>query len=370
MSLTTKNVSTTTLAIVSLVSISLLVLVHNSYGFNPWYKHKMEAARLMQKAQQLILAEKKAKGIIINSTDDPNGSGLIGEQYSDITTDRGILDAKVMITNPNFAAAVVDLFKKANLKKGDVVAVGYTGSMPAANIAVLAAIEVLGLRPIIISSIGASSWGATDPEMSWVDMESLLHREGLISNASVAASLGGKEDNGLGLSEESKQLMMDAIRRSNLLFINEGNLDKNIEARIKLYKKFAEGRPIRAYVNVGGSVASLGRSINGALIPPGLTRRLDSKYLGTKGVVIQMAKRGIPIIHLLKVRELVREYRLPELPVPLPNPGEAQTFYEEKYSVKIAAMAMTALMGTMAVLMEIDLFLLPSWMRRRKGKIK
>ena len=366
MSLTTKNVSTVTLVIVTGVSLLLLMLVHNSYGFNPWYKYKMEATRLMQKAEQVIRQEKEARGIAINTTDDPNGTGLIGEQYSEITTDRGLLDAKLMITNPNFAAVVVDLFKKARLKKGDIVAVAYTGSMPAANIAVLAAAEALGLKAIIVSSIGASSWGATDSEFTWVDMETVLRKEGVFSNSSVAASLGGKEDEAWGLRVESKELMAQAINRNNLAFINEGSLEENIKARMEIYKHYASGRPIKAYVNVGGGVASLGRSINGLLIPPGLSRHLDTGRLGTKGVIMQMARRGIPVIHILKVRELIREYRLPALPVPLPNPGEAQTFYEEKYNVKIAALAIAALLGTMVVLIEVDLFLIPSWLRRRK----
>jgi poly-gamma-glutamate system protein len=368
MNLTTKNVSTLTLIIVAGVSILLLTLVHNSYSFNPWYKYKIEAARLMKQAQGLIRQEKEARGITVNIEDDPNGSGLIGEQYSDITTDRGLLDAKLMTTNPNFAAVAVDLFKKAKLQRGDVVAIGYTGSMPAANIAILCAAEVLGLRPVIISSIGASSWGATDPEFTWLDMEAFLREKKIFSNFSVAASLGGKEDEGWGLRQESKDLMAQAIERNKIPFISEGALDGNIEARMQIYKKQARGRPIKAYVNVGGGVASLGSSINGILVPPGLSRHLDTKRLGNKGVVMRMARRGVPIIHILKVRELIREYRLPSLPVPLPNPGEAQTFYEERYSVKISVLAIAALLGTMVVLMEVDLFLIPSWIRRRKER--
>lgn len=368
MSLTTKNVSTTTLVIIALVALFLLALVHNSYELNPWYVYKMKAARIMQTAQQEILKEKQARGLFINTTDDPNGTGLLGEEYTDITTDRGLRDAKVMITNPNFAAVVLDIFKKAKLKEGDTIAIAYTGSMPAANIAVLAACESLGLKAIIISSIGASSWGANDPEFTWVDMEAVLREKGIFNNSSVAASLGGKDDGALGLRNESKELMRQAILRNNLAFINEGSLDKNIKARMDIYKHYASGRPIKAFINVGGGVASLGRSINGSLIPPGLSKRLNTARLGTDGVIMQMARRRIPIIHILKVRELIREYRLPFLPVPLPQPGEAQTFYEEKYNVKIAGLGVVALLGVMVALMELDLFLIPAWFRRMRRK--
>ena len=369
MNLTTKNVSTSTLVVMALLSILALLGVRNSYGFNPWYRYKMEAARLMLKAEQTIKQEKIDRGIPINSTDDPNSTGVIGQEYSEITTDRGLLDAKMMTTNPNFAAVVVDLFKKAKLKSGDVVAVSFTGSMPAANIAVLSAIEAMKLKPIIISSIGASGWGATDPQMTWLDMENTLKTKGLISNASVAASLGGKEDQAWGIRDDLKQVMVDAIKRNKIAFINEGVLEKNIKARLEVYRLYAKGYPIKLYVNVGGGVASLGKSINGSLIPPGLSRSLDTRLLGTEGVVMQMAQRGLPVVHILKVRELVDEYRLLELPVPLPNPGEAKTFYEERYSIKIAVMAIAILLGFMIILMQVDLFLIPAMLKRRKGKV-
>lgn len=371
MNLTTQNVSTPTLVVMAILSILALAGVRNSYGFNPWYKYKMEAAQLMLKAEQAIKQEKINRNIPINSTDDPNSSGLIGQEYSEITTDRGLLDAKMMTTNPNFAAVAVDLFKEAKLKKGDTVAVSFTGSMPAANIAILAAIEVMKLRPIIINSVGASGWGATDPQFTWLDMEKTLKDKGIFSNSSVAASLGGKEDQAWGIRDELKQLMIDAIKRQGIAFISEGTLEKNTKARMEIYRLYAKGYPIKLYVNVGGSVASLGRSVNGSLIPPGLSRHLDTRLLGTEGVVMQMAQRGIPVIHILKVRELVDEYRLPDLPVPMPNPGEAKTFYEERYSVKIAVLFITVLLGFMIILIQLDLFVIPAMARRMiKGQAK
>jgi len=368
MNLTTKNVSTSTLVVMAILSILALVGVRNSYGFNPWYKYKMEAARLMLKAEQTIKQEKINRGIAINSKDDPNSSGVIGQEYSEITTDRGLLDAKMMTTNPNFAAVVVDLFKNAKLKPGDVVAVSFTGSMPAANIAVLSAIESMKLKPIIISSIGASGWGATDPQMTWLDMESTLKNKGLISNSSVAASLGGKEDEAWGIRDEFKKLMLEAVTRNVVPFIDGGSLESNIRARMDIYKTYAKGYPIKLYVNVGGSVASLGKSINGFLIPPGLSRTLDTRLLGTEGVVMQMARRGVPVVHILKVREIVKQYRLQDLPVPLPSPGDAQTFFEERYSVKIAVLAIALLLGFIIIIMQFDLFILPRILRRKRSK--
>ncbi len=60
---------------------------------------------------------------------------------------------------------------KSGLSPGDTIAISMTGSMPGANIAVLMACESMGLNYVTISSLGASSWGATDMDLSWPKME-------------------------------------------------------------------------------------------------------------------------------------------------------------------------------------------------------
>ena len=47
------------------------------------------------------------------------------------------------------------------MKKGDAVAIGYSGSFPALNICVMAAVETLQLEPIGIASASASQWVRT-----------------------------------------------------------------------------------------------------------------------------------------------------------------------------------------------------------------
>ena len=71
------------------------------------------------------------------------------------------------------------------------MAVSFSGSFPALNIAVLSAARVLDLHPVIISSVGSSMYGANQPEMTWLDMERILADKGLFPYRSNAASLGG-----------------------------------------------------------------------------------------------------------------------------------------------------------------------------------
>ena len=66
---------------------------------------------------------------------DPNTTGLIFKEDSPIRSSIGDLEAKQTVLKPNFAALVVDNFK-SRVNRGDTVAIGMTGSMPGANIAV------------------------------------------------------------------------------------------------------------------------------------------------------------------------------------------------------------------------------------------
>ena len=155
------------------------------------YEIKIKASKLMNQAM-LTLKESRIgeSGIVFeDNPNDPNETMLVGSEYTLITTDRGDLESKLTTLNPNFAAMVVDMFLAAGLKQGDTVAVACTGSMPGANLAVFSACEVMDIVPVIITSVGASTWGATDPYFTWLDMESILVEKKLFSFRSIAASI-------------------------------------------------------------------------------------------------------------------------------------------------------------------------------------
>ena len=87
-----------------------------------------------------------------------------------------------------------------------------TGSMPGANIAVLSACQAMKVIPVIISSVGASQWGANQLDFTWLDMESALAKNDLfITFRSVAASIGGRNDMGRLLSPSGRKIITDNI---------------------------------------------------------------------------------------------------------------------------------------------------------------
>jgi len=103
-------------------------------------------------------------------------------------------------------------------------------------------------------------------------------------------------------------------------------------------------------------LSSLGAAINGRLIPPGLSKNLAMKNFPVKGVIVQMAERGIPIVHLLNVERIAHQYGLPIAPQPLPEIGEGKVFFEERHHVMIALLCLILLVGCITVFVRLDLF--------------
>lgn len=336
-----KAKSNRVLTVLSVLSLLAFIAVENSKVEvkEDWYDQKLEAAQLSQNAADYLKEFRLENGVFIDVINDPNQTALIGQEYTLVTTDRGYIEAKLSTTNPNFAAIIVQLLKDAGLKKGDNVAAAFTGSFPGLNIAVIAALQTLDLNPIVITSVGASNFGANDPYFTWLDMEDVLYNAGIFEQKSVAASIGGGSDVGRGLSPQGRELIIDAINRNNIDFIDEKHIDNSIVKRLEIYDKEAEGRPIKAFINVGGGIASLGNTINGKLVPPGLTEFLPMRNFPVRGVMIQMGQAEIPIIHLLNINKLLDEYGLPQSPEPLPEPGEGGIFVQKKYNVVITAIA-------------------------------
>ena len=330
-----------------------------------YYSDKVSASELTRRAQEIVKEGRLERGLSIDPINDPNDTGLIGPQYTLITTDRAALRMKLTSTNPTLAAVVVHLLKQARARKGDVIGVAFTGASPGMNIAVLAAIETLDLRPIIITSVGASSWGATDPAYTWLDMETELNRRGIFKHTSMAASLGGGADVGNGLSPRGRRLIREAIERNGQIFIEGSSLEENILQRMAIYDSLRADRRMSVFINVGGGLASLGSGQNAKLIPPGLTKRLGMRAFPRKGVTILMAERGVPIIHLLEIDRIAEKFDLPLEPIPLPEIGEGKIFSEAMYSVPLAVILLVVYSLFMFCFIRFDM---KHYLFRPKGK--
>ncbi|MGD1010388.1 MAG: poly-gamma-glutamate system protein [Candidatus Aminicenantales bacterium] len=271
----------------------------------------IEAARLMAKAEIAVRDCRAARGFPVDERSDPNRTGLIGLETSPITTSLGSLEAKRTTTNPEFAGLLVRLLSEAGVRKGDAVAIGASGSFPALIIATLSAARTMGLRAFVISSLGASEWGANIPAFNWLDMEECLQKTGLLDARPIALAVGGDEDVGRDMSPEGRELLRARIGGSGILFIERADLRANVEERLKLYEEAAHGRPIKAFVNIGGSWANIGTNGEVLKLRPGLLRDVFVPPPGERGVLQAMAAQKVPVIHLLNIKGLAERYGLP-----------------------------------------------------------
>ena len=110
----------------------------------PFYEQKIAAANLMDRALRAYQETAAEKGVFEENYKDPRLDAIIGQQFSLITTDFSVFETKIIGANPNFAAVAVDLLTQAGVKRGDYVAVAFTGAHPGVNTAVLCACEALG----------------------------------------------------------------------------------------------------------------------------------------------------------------------------------------------------------------------------------
>ncbi|MEO1370380.1 MAG: poly-gamma-glutamate system protein [Acidobacteriota bacterium] len=205
-----------------------------------------------------------------------------------------------------------------------------------------------------ITSVGASNFGATDPFFTWLDMERELVDRGLLSTPSLAASIGGANDSGRGLSPKGRQLLRDAIDRSGARRIDAANLEDSIRERLGLYREGCGPGPVAAYVNIGGGVASLGHSLNAGLVPTGATLRLPRRNYPQRGALIRLAAEGVPVIHLLNVRQLRDRHGLEPVRDAVPQPGTGAIFGEVRYDLPRAVIATAVILGLLTALFAFD----------------
>ncbi len=335
------------LIIVTIITLLFIFIELNSKLRvpTPHFKEKLKAASSTLESFKIIKQEVHRLNIPIDRINDPNETGLIGLQYSPITTERGDLNAKLTATNPNFAALMIDFLKKARVRENDVIAVSFSGSFPGLNIAIMSAIKVLNLKPIIITSVGASMWGANYPELTYLDMERIIYDAGLIDFKSIAASIGGEDDIGRGLSPEGRQMIRDAITRNNIPMLTNADLNESMHMRLELFKK--TDKP-KVFIDVGGGSAALA----GTEILTGYIAPNEIKF--GNSLVAEFSKMGVSVINLLDINRLAERYHLPAAPIPLPDVGEGPLYHEMKYSIHQAIIFTIILLIILFFVLKFD----------------
>ncbi len=316
------------LAAVAVVSVVVWLAVEwfSQSPTHPKYAEMLLAARSMQSATRILYPAKQARGLLPPPAADPNKTGMIGFEYTPITTTVGDLGSKRTTTNPDFAAALVHVVSTLNLRPGAPVAIILSGSFVGGDFATIAAVEALGLRPVIIASVGASMWGATNPEFNLIDMLALLHSEGVLHTLPMAAVLGGEGAIASGIDADNVGILRASAIRAGIPLVEQASFPALIDDLVKRIAAASGGRPA-ALINVGGALIGLGSCRESFTFPPGLTLGTVPCTAGESGLVMRLAASDLPVLHVLNIRELAIEWGLPFDPIPLPAPGNNPMVY-------------------------------------------
>ena len=334
---------TRVLVILALINILIYYFVSTSVVTfkSVDYELKIDSAKKMENA--LTILKKYGRKYPFLSR-DPFDTRLVflNTETSPLLTDIGKYEAKSTVLKPNFSALIIDHFSRAGLSKGDTIAISMTGSMPGANIAVLMACEAMELEYVSISSLGASSWGATDMNLSWPKMEKILFDNQIIGKVSDKFTYGGGADylkKGTRYRKiyggDFKRLRIDSLMVSlypnksmDDLFILHGlSKDKvlndstgmilktSINQRISFYEKSCSDGTLScfdAYVNVGGGVASFGyKGKNKLKDNYGYVQVKDvldalPSFEKRNSVMIKFGESNIPLINITEIEKLIK----------------------------------------------------------------
>jgi poly-gamma-glutamate system protein len=317
------------LALAAAVSIALWLVLEQALQrpIHPQFAEMLMAARSMQAASRVLWMEKDARGLTPSAQTDPNRTGMIGQEYTPITTTIGELPAKRTATNPDFAAALVRQIASLALARGTPVVIVVSGSFVGGDIAAITATETLGLRPIVIASLSASMWGANEPEFNLTDMLSTLRERNVIRTRAVAAVLGGGGAIGGSMDADGVAALRRSAARDGVPIVEARPVAAVIDALLTRINATAGNARPGAVINVGGALIGLGSCRESHEWPPGLTRRAPPCSDGTPGLAMRLAADGLPVLHIINMRRLALEWGLPFDPTPLPIPGNNTAIY-------------------------------------------
>ena len=265
----------------------------------------------MNSARELVIdffnwigTEKRNLGIQSDSGSGVLYHPLIGDDFTLFTTTNGSLNAKEIATNPDFAALAVRLIHESGIPPGSTVGVTLSGSFPSIALSVLAALQTLDMNVILMSSLGASSFGANQPGASWIDMENWLLRKGVLRYRSDVVTLGGENDTALGLMPEGKELLLQALEKNKYPLYTPESLKESIDFK----KNYFLSGNTTLLINIGGNQASVGNCIHSAGLPTGLHKKLNTCSHSERGVLQELNAEGIPVIHFLNIKERAMKY--------------------------------------------------------------
>lgn len=285
------------------------------------YETQCKAADLMRCYIDQIARYKKEVGLGL-SKEDIHQTGLIGDEFTGITTTVGTIEAKRTVSNPDMAALAVRMLADAGVEAGNVIGAAFSGSFPGMNLAFLAASEAMGVRIVYIASVGASMYGANQPELTFPDMVHRLFEDDLVSQPLAAFSMGGDRDCGIEMEPALVHIIEKRLTGYGYPFIHIEDYVENLKARLAIYDAY----DINCFVGTGGNITTIG--VDEDDMPWGIVRPYTAYSPGEKSGLLEIYNaRGLPVIHFVNVKKIVTEYGLAYDPQSIEQVGLSAVYH-------------------------------------------
>ena len=322
--------------LLALISLLLLEFVFTKHRERKDISVMKDAVALTKYWFNCVEQMKNERGIFSDAKSAVRYSALIGDEFTDITTTLGSLEAKEISTNPEFAALIVSYLTDCEIDSTKSVGVILSGSFPALGISCLAAVQTLKANAIIFSSIGASMYGANQPGATWLDIENYLCKNGGLKYRSTLTSLGAENDNGGGLTEEGIKKLESTILHYSSEKIEPKSLEESIQTKLNILLN----KKVGVLINIGGNQTSSGRCVHSNIIPNGLTKEFASCDDDDRGIIAHISENGTPFVNLLNIKKLAVENDI------LLNPSsntESSIYWEQDRNKTPAAFSLIVL---------------------------
>lgn len=259
------------------------------------------------RAAQLHLVDwREKRGISAPAGSDPWACGLIGVEWSGITTTLGELASKRTACNPGWAVQFHRWYRELDMQKGDHVAIYSSSSFPGLLLNALAAAEAMELESSLIVSLGASTWGANHVDASWPVLAAELRRGGFISKRADFYTMGGDEELGNGMSPEAQAILLKAAEGTGVALLSATSLEEMVAVKSEL---LGQGGA-KLLINIGGSHANMGDDPDVLRLQGGLHTVAQAGQIGN-GVIGLALKQGVPVLHMLNIKALSGKVGIP-----------------------------------------------------------
>ena len=337
--------------------ILLIVLAAAAAGiYLAGRKVRLPNADIMEKAAErhaaiaeMVREERLRRGYAL-AEEDLLSLGFLGMRSSPITTSLGALEAKRTAQLPEFAALCVRLFTEAGVKKGDRIGACFSASFPGLDLAVLCAAEEMGLEIRYHVSLGSSNYGANLPGYTIAEMIETAVSGGLLSTMPQSVSMGGEGDKGRNMQgyalEETEEIeaMTERLAGKGIHLAEYDDYEENVLSQME---KMGD---IKLFVNVGGNILGLGNVDASLSFGQGLLKPAEPHITKSSGLVERYLSRGLPVVHLLNIKQLCAENGILFDPASLPEKGTSPVYYSRHYArPAIAAAGIMAVAGIIGI---------------------